>query len=242
MTNFEHTTREHGESIAQIESNCIAIDVSSYGDFPYHGLSPFRYSTDFVIPVPGMKGTFSHSVEGIWQGLKVIDDNIDPVRFRKRAKKRKGDVQGHKFGENLINLIEARWRIYVPAYTFFLDNYAPKEALDSLLSLQRAGREVFLYDVCDNGDIRNPAPLAHASVLATYLNFTVFNSKHSPLNEVEAELFTVLDAKQVPLENRLSVVRKLLLNPQTKSAFTYRCVEHPQSYDDYQIGLVLQGE
>ena len=51
------------------------------------------------IPVPGMPGTVSDTVEGIWQGLKVIRGKIAPHLFRGRGQKRGGKPAGHQYGD-----------------------------------------------------------------------------------------------------------------------------------------------
>jgi hypothetical protein len=60
----------------QVPEGAAVYDVSSYADHPYCTLSPFWPHGG--IPVPGMPGTTSDSVEGIWQGLKLIDGKIAP--------------------------------------------------------------------------------------------------------------------------------------------------------------------
>ncbi|MFC1698014.1 DUF6939 family protein [Nanoarchaeota archaeon] len=176
MVNVKFVNRAKGELYNLNPSdNICSIDVSSYAKKPFKLLSPFTHSDKFLIPVPSMEGTFSHSVEGIWQGLKIIDEIIDESLFKRKPHKRKGKVIAHKFGEKILDFYNARIDIYLPSYYFYLDNYAPKEALDFLLREQRGGKKVYLYDVEDNGDIQNPKPYAHAAALATYLNLKLIN-------------------------------------------------------------------
>ena len=63
----------------QLPTVATVYDVSSYADHPFCTLSPFWPHGG--IPVPGMIRTTSDSVEGIWQGLKLIDGKIAP-RYR----------------------------------------------------------------------------------------------------------------------------------------------------------------
>lgn len=73
------------------------------------------------IPVPGMEGVFSASVEGIWQGLKVFEgEGIDRSRFTnktmldlKRTCRTHGRCLGHMYNGDLIGYIEARKKIYI---------------------------------------------------------------------------------------------------------------------------------
>ncbi|MFC1741767.1 DUF6939 family protein [Nanoarchaeota archaeon] len=214
------------------------FDVSSYADEPFNRLSPFTYSLDFQIPVPGMECTHAHSVESIWQGLKVINGKTQPTRFKKRPKKRRGEVEGHRYKERILGVQEARENIYIPAYTSFLDNFAPKEAIDHLLSEQRLGKTVHLYDVEDNGDLQDPAPLAHASVLATYLNLKIFNQTCDAITENEELLFRILE-QDTSIEDKTGQVEGLIQLSGMRDAVRYHCVEHPQGDVEYSIGTLL---
>ena len=148
----------------------VIVDVSSYADEPWCRLSP--YFPHGGIPVPGMPGTFSDSVEGVWQGLKVIRGRISERHFRGAGSKRGGGKpQGHRFGSRLLKLVDARYRIYRVAYEWMLDNCAPAEAIQQLVDRARSGVAQYLHDTCDNGDINDPgSPLAHAALLAHYVN------------------------------------------------------------------------
>ena len=66
----------------------VVIDVSSYADPPFCTLSPMWVHGG--IPVPGMPGTTSDTVEGVWQGLKVIRGKTAPRYFRGPGQKRGG--------------------------------------------------------------------------------------------------------------------------------------------------------
>src|SRR5262245_28343276 len=72
----------------QVPAGSVVYDVSSYAEFPFCTLSPMWPHGG--IPVPGMPGTTSDSVEGIWQGLKVIDRKIAPRYFTGQGHKRGG--------------------------------------------------------------------------------------------------------------------------------------------------------
>ena len=145
-----------------------ALDVSSYGQRPYNCFSPFTYSPDFRIPVLGQESVFSCSVEGIWQGLKLIDGTSDFTMFSKKPKKRKGNVLGHVFNSEILDIVSAREKIYKPAYFFYVQNYVPLEIKESVL--EKAVREgVVFYDVESNLDPANPsAPLAHSIFLKMF--------------------------------------------------------------------------
>lgn len=72
-----------------LPADAVVYDVSSYADFPYCTLSPMWVHGN--IPVPGMSGKVSDTVEGIWQGLKVIRDKPAFHLFKGKGKKRGGN-------------------------------------------------------------------------------------------------------------------------------------------------------
>lgn len=146
------------------------IDVSSYGPPPYNRFSPFTYSADFKIPVPGQDDVYASSVESIWQGLKVIDGKTDFKRFQRNPKKRYGSVEGHLFGKEIIDEIEARNRIFKPSYFFYLNNLVPSQIKDDVL---KKGLEdsVYFYDVDSNLDIDDRSgSLAHSVFLKQFFD------------------------------------------------------------------------
>lgn len=110
----------------------------------------------------------SRSVEGIWQGLKVIEEEDDPEMFERAPRKRRGRPDGRWFGYRLLSYAEAKALIYVPSYLHVL------QVLESSLveKLQELGsqEEVALVDVSFQPDSLGPRPISHAALLADYLN------------------------------------------------------------------------
>ncbi len=160
------------------------IDVSSYGEYPYTLFSPFSYSPDYQIPVPGQDNEFACSVESIWQGLKLINGSTDFRLFGLRPRKRKGIVQGHLLGSQVIGLVEARKEIYMPSYFFHVQKNVPQEIKDNLLE-KALTDDVLLYDVEENLDIDDDSsPLAHSVFLAMFLN----QYKDGRLDEIQGEI------------------------------------------------------
>lgn len=91
------------------------------------------------IPVPGMEGAFSASVEGIWQGLKVFEgEGIDRTRFAnktmlnlKRTCRTHGCCLGHMYNGELMEYIEAeRKSTFRPTITC-LSTIAPRASRPS---------------------------------------------------------------------------------------------------------------
>lgn len=152
-----------------LPSGSLVIDVSSYADDPLCTLSPMWPHGG--IPVPGLSGVTSDSVEGIWQGLKVIRGKTAPRYFSGRGQKRGGKPAGHQFGKKLLKIVEARERIYRPSYEWMLANRVDPSVMEGFLTVARAGDTQYFHDVSDNGNINNPDEgWAHAAVLVQYLN------------------------------------------------------------------------
>jgi hypothetical protein len=154
---------------ASAPPGAVVHDVSSYADPPFCTLSPLWAHGG--IPVPGSPGQRSDSVEGIWQGLKVIRGKTAPHLFRGRGQKRGGKPAGHLYGGRLLGIAEARLKIYIPAYEWMLENRVEPGVLDGLLNAARRGVAQCFHDLSDNADVNDPDEgLAHAAVLVRYLN------------------------------------------------------------------------
>jgi hypothetical protein len=144
-------------------------DVSSYGDPPFCTLSPMWVHQD--IPLPGMPGFSSDTVEGIWQGLKVIRGEIAPRFFKGSCGKRGGKPSGHRYGEKLLKIVEAREKIYRISYEWVLVHRVESALIDRFVVSAFAGITQHFHDVSDNGNIGNADEgWAHAAVLVQYLN------------------------------------------------------------------------
>jgi hypothetical protein len=153
----------------QVPSGAIIYDVSSYAEYPFCTLSPMWPHGG--IPVPGMAGTTSDSVEGIWQGLKVIGGKIAPRYFSGQGHKRGGKPLGHQYEDKLLNIVTAREKIYRVAYEWMLDHRADPELIRGFIEKAMAGVSQCFHDVSNNGNIGDPDEgWAHAAVLVQYLN------------------------------------------------------------------------
>lgn len=153
----------------QIPSGAVVYDVSSYADFPFCTLSPLWPHGG--IPVPGMPGVSSDSVEGIWQGLKVLNGKIASRYFSGQGHKRGGKPRGHQYGEKLLTIVEAREKIYRVAYEWMLDHRADQGLINQFIEQAFLGVPQYFHDVSNNGSIGNPDEgWAHAAVLVQYLN------------------------------------------------------------------------
>ncbi len=157
--------------VEHLPDDAVIYDVSSYADPPYCMLSPMWAHGG--IPVPGMPNETSDSVEGIWQGLKVIRGKTAFRLFCGKGQKRGGKPAGHQYGkkDRLLGIVEARQKIYIVAYEWMLTNRADPELLEQFITTAFESTTQYFHDVGDSGDINNAdAPLAHAAVLVQYLN------------------------------------------------------------------------
>jgi hypothetical protein len=171
--------------------NALIIDVTSKGNHPYIKFSPFYPHGN--IPIPFSEGYFAETVEGIWQGLKVFEnEGIDPSKFTiknmsgiKRTVRKFGKPLGHRQGINgseLLDYISARKKIYMRAYAYILENRV-KSIVDEL-GEKAHNQDIILLDYDTNEDIENAKkPLSHASLVKKHLEFRfpilktlVFNS------------------------------------------------------------------
>lgn len=160
------------------EAGYLLIDVtSSSAHETFQRFSPFYPHKN--IPIPGMaQGSFSSSVEGIWQGLKVFEkEGIDVKKFgitnmkniKRAVGAKRGKVLGHMFDGRTLQYVEARKMIYVPAYNYVLKHFLSNE-VDLLKGLIREGKKIALVDFDINEDIENTSkPLSHASLIKNHI-------------------------------------------------------------------------
>jgi hypothetical protein len=106
------------------------------------------------IPVPKTSYT-SDSVEGVWQGLKIIKGRVDESYFKGKGRKRQGQPTGHKYGDKKLGYVQARNKIFLPTYKFMVDNRIPKEDLVDIRNCALMGSPQYFFDVDDNPDIHN---------------------------------------------------------------------------------------
>ena len=122
-------------------------------------------------------------MEGVWQGLKVFDNQgVDKTKFTDRkdrdvvdkikrmAGTKRGQIKGHFGGRNepLLNYASARTRIYLPTYEWVLDNKL-QDGVEALLAMLREGKNLVFLDCYTNADVEIEKPLSHAQVLRNYL-------------------------------------------------------------------------
>jgi hypothetical protein len=186
-----------------------AIDVSSRAAHPYRLFSPFTFSIDFRIPVPG-QNAYACSVESIWQGLKIIEGVPDFTLFTLKPRKRKGGVEGHLYGTEILGCYDAREKIYKPSYFFYLENYIGEELKDSILE-KALDRAVTFYDVEDNVHPKHTSKsLAHSAYLKQWFEGYL----EAKLKQAAKALDSEYRKDELPLET--------VAEPVARAAETYR--------------------
>ena len=168
--------RKKIENILTKYPDAVVADVTSQAKDGLVRLSPFYPHGD--IPVPFSEGYTAACVEGVWQGLKVFEDeDIDISMFSnntmkniKRTVREHGRVLGHRkgvLGTEILGYMEAKHQIYIPTYRWMLEH----KAMDIIERLRKASetKTIVLLDYntcCDVDD--ETKPLSHAYLVKAY--------------------------------------------------------------------------
>ena len=168
--------RKKIENILKKHPNAIIADVTSQAKDGLVRLSPFYPHGG--IPVPFSEGYTATCVEGIWQGLKVFEnEDIDISMFLndtmkdiKRTVRKHGRVLGHRkgvHGTEILGYVEAKHQIYIPAYRWMLEHRA-MYIIERLRKASATKTIILLdYNTCCNVDDETK-PLSHAYLVKAY--------------------------------------------------------------------------
>lgn len=174
---YIESKRKTKEALGKKYPDAMIIDVTSKAQDEFVKFSPFYPIGG--IPVPFTEGRVATSVEGIWQGLKVFEnEDIDTKMFSKtdmkgmkRTVRTHGKCLGHRKGMNgkeLLGYIEARKLIYLPSYKWVLENKLQK--LVTAVRIISKNKPVVLLDYNTNPDVNDPThALSHASLIKAYV-------------------------------------------------------------------------
>lgn len=164
----------------------IMLAIDTYKDGPlcmkrFERMNPFYYNAENKIPVPGQAGLTAQSVESVWQGLKIVDGLTEFAMFGQAPWKRPPDNErgdGYKYEESVflygnltLNLLLARFLIYLPAYLYVLHNVVEDNIIDEINTALDEGRDVCFYDWDCNmliNDIKSS--FSHSAILASFFN------------------------------------------------------------------------
>lgn len=168
--------RKKVENILKKYPDAVVADVTSQAKDGLVRLSPFYPHGD--IPVPFSEGYTAACVEGVWQGLKVFEDedidismfSNDTMKNIKRTVRKHGRVLGHRkgvHGTEILGYMEAKHQIYIPTYRWMLEH----KAMDIIERLRKASetKTIVLLDYntcCDVDD--ETKPLSHAYLVKAY--------------------------------------------------------------------------
>ena len=168
--------RKKIENILKKYPDAVVADVTSQAKDGLVRLSPFYPHGD--IPVPFSEGYTAACVEGVWQGLKVFEDedidismfSNDTMKNIKRTVRKHGCVLGHRkgvYGTEILGYMEAKHQIYIPTYRWMLEH----KAMDIIERLRKASetKTIVLLDYntcCDVDD--EIKPLSHAYLVKAY--------------------------------------------------------------------------
>jgi hypothetical protein len=182
----------------------ILCDVTSKSTTEYNRFSPFYPWGEIPMPSyfeeddPVLRKRRSMSVEGIWQGLKMLPKKVPPegvdlTRFETEPKPtgfKRGGRQAVSWGVchyggggspggdcpglsgKQLEYIDARNKIYLPTYTWVLDNKLQEDirTLREKIKGLQDGQRLYLIDFYTNGEVKNTkSPLSHAHLLRNYL-------------------------------------------------------------------------
>ncbi|MBS3123572.1 hypothetical protein J4437_02965 [Candidatus Woesearchaeota archaeon] len=174
---LEFTIKSDLEALHRVNPTAYFYDTSTNApmanDFDYvidaREFSPFNSYGN--IPVVGNAQLTSDSVEGVWQGLKIIKGKTDFSFFNGSGRKRIGKVEGHLFNGKVIGYVEARKKIYTPTYEYMIENHIEEETLEKIMERSKRGKSQYFFDVDVISDIHDTSgPLAHSSILVDFIN------------------------------------------------------------------------
>ena len=168
--------RKKIENILKKYPDAVVADVTSQAKDGLVRLSPFYPHGD--IPVPFSEGYTAACVEGVWQGLKVFEDedidismfSNDTMKNIKRTVRKHGCVLGHRkgvYGTEILGYMEAKHQIYIPTYRWMLEH----KAMDIIERLRKASetKTIVLLDYNTSCDVDDEAkPLSHAYLVKAY--------------------------------------------------------------------------
>lgn len=169
--------RKNIENLRRMYPEAIIADVTSRATDGLVRLSPFYPHGG--IPVPFSEGVTAECVEGIWQGLKVFEnEGIDISMFHnstmrniKRTVRTHGRVLGHQKGvysSDILGYVEAKHQIYIPAFKWVLENRVAN--IIKRLKDASINKTIVLldYNTCCDVDSASK-PLSHAYLIKAYV-------------------------------------------------------------------------
>jgi hypothetical protein len=164
----------------------------------FRPFNPFNIWPEALLPVPG-QDTRSVSLEGIWQGAKIVDGEVEYSMFTRRPWKRPSDDARRAnpqyrycdstfaYGNRQISLKCARFLIYAVSYLHLLDKVVPEELIQEILNFASRGGDVIFFDWDGNGDIANEhESYSHSALLAAWFSGSLEPHLFEPARQIMA--------------------------------------------------------
>jgi hypothetical protein len=163
ISQIELCRKPNKKAIEKLKETSVIVDVSTSSQDPIWSKLAPNYPHG-NIPIPGMPGVMSLTVDGVYEGLKTFKDGsgIDASKFRAkstgkimRTKRTHGEIAAFKYGDQAIyDEVAARRHIYVPTYRWMLDNIVRSELL-MLAEQAMLGKKIVLVDMSISHDIED---------------------------------------------------------------------------------------
>lgn len=211
MIYVENKKRKLERLQAQYPS-AVILDITSSSDKMYAQLlSPFY--PHYNIPIPFTEGLTACCVEGVWQGLKVFQNEDvslnsfknDTMKDLKRTVRTHGTPLGHRkgvYGKELLNYFAARMLIYLPTYKWVLDNVERVHNVIERIKEQSEKQDIVLLDYNTNIDVRDISkPISHAGLVKLYIDGNYPSYEQCLLPYTEAELEAIKAEKKALKKN-----------------------------------------
>lgn len=173
---YIESKRKKIENIRAKYPNAIICDVTSKSDNGLVKLSPFYPHGN--IPVPFSENCYGMSVEGIWQGLKVFEnEDIDISCFQnssmkniKRTCRTHGNIIGHRKGVSGLEILgyhDAKHLIYIPLYKWVLQNVVYD--IINRMKVASYSKDIVLLDYNTSEEVDCTKPLSHAFLIKAFI-------------------------------------------------------------------------
>lgn len=179
------------DGIRKLYPDADILDVTSSSTLRYAQLLSLFFPHG-GIPIAGdSRGMTAKSVEGIWQGLKVFENegicfdsfNNTTMKNLKRTVRMYGKPLGHQYGvysKELLDYLSARIKIYLPSYKYVLENVDSVKEIVGRIKERSFTNDIVFLDYNTNTDYMNAkAPLSHAGLLKMYIEGCYPNSESS---------------------------------------------------------------
>ncbi|MET7737585.1 hypothetical protein ABZT02_40670 [Streptomyces sp. NPDC005402] len=149
----------------------------------FRAMNPFHFVPEWRIPVPGLDD-YAQSLESVWQALKLVDGHTDLPMLHTPPVKRPPDQErgpGYdyaasvfRFGDHMLDLVTARYLIYLPTYLYLLDRLVPESVVEEILGTLAGGGGVVFYDWDANHDIEDTnGSFSHSAILSSWFGGTL---------------------------------------------------------------------